>query len=81
MKFEQDMVEQIFSLGDMRLGDILTPRTQLVWIDLEDSFEENIQKMNESRHSKFPVGKGSLDNSLALSIQRMSSLKSSPEKR
>ncbi len=60
-EIEQDMVEQIFSLGDMRLGDILTPRTQLVWIDLEDSFEENIQKMNQSRHSKFPVGKGSLD--------------------
>lgn len=65
-EIEQDMVEQIFSLGDMRLGDILTPRTQLVWIDLEDSFEENIQKMNQSRHSKFPVGKGSLDQFLGI---------------
>ncbi|OMP68742.1 hypothetical protein BTO28_01465 [Domibacillus epiphyticus] len=59
---EQDLVEQIFYLGDKRLGDILTPRTQLVWIDIEDSFEENIRRMNESRYSKFPVGEGSLDN-------------------
>jgi len=65
-QIEQDMVEQIFTLGDMRLGDILTPRTQLTWIDLEDSFEENIEKMNKSSYSKFPVGKGSLDNFLGI---------------
>ncbi|KAB7665402.1 hemolysin family protein [Bacillus sp. B1-b2] len=58
---EQDLVEQIFYLGDKTLGDILTPRTQLVWIDLEDSFEDNIQLMMNSPYSKFPVGKGSLD--------------------
>ncbi len=61
-EIEQDLVEQIFYLGDKRLGDILTPRTQLVWIDLEDSFEENIKIMNASPYSKFPVGKGSLDD-------------------
>ncbi len=61
-EIEQDMVEQIFYLGDKRLVDILTPRTQLAWIDIEDSFEDIISKMNASPHSKFPVGKGSLDN-------------------
>lgn len=60
-EIEQDMVEQIFYLGDKRLGDILTPRTQLVWLDLESSLEENIKTMKESPYSKFPVGKGSLD--------------------
>lgn len=61
-EIEHDLVEQIFYLGDKRLGDILTPRTQLVWIDVEDPLEENIKLMNESIYSKFPVGKGSLDN-------------------
>ncbi|WP_139063820.1 hemolysin family protein [Bacillus sp. FJAT-27986] len=61
-EIEQDMVEQIFYLGDKRLSDILTPRTQLVYIDLEDSFEENMKKINESYYSKFPVGIGSLDD-------------------
>lgn len=65
-EIEQDLVEQIFYLGEKRLGDILTPRTQLVWIDIEDSIEENLQKMNESLHSKFPVGKGNLDNFLGI---------------
>lgn len=61
-EIEQDMVEQIFYLGDKRLADILTPRTQLAWIDIEDSFVDIISSMNASPHSKFPVGKGSLDN-------------------
>jgi putative hemolysin len=61
-EIEQDLVEQIFHLGDKHLGNILTPRTKLVWIDIEDSFEENIKIMTESSYSKFPVGQGSLDN-------------------
>ena len=61
-EYEQDLVEQIFYMGDNRLGDILTPRTQIVWLDIDKPFEYNMQKMNESLHSKFPVGKGSLDN-------------------
>lgn len=65
-EIEQDMVEQIFYLGDKRLGDILTPRTQIVWLDIEKTFEENIRKMNESNHSRFPVGQGSLDNFLGI---------------
>lgn len=60
-EIEQDIVEQIFYLGDKRLGDILTPRTQLVWLDIESTFEENMKIMKESPYSKFPVGKGSLD--------------------
>lgn len=65
-EIEQDMVEQIFYLGEKRLGDILTPRTQIVWIDIEKPFEENIRKMSESNHSRFPVGKGTLDNFLGI---------------
>ncbi|MCG7314271.1 hemolysin family protein [Priestia flexa] len=59
---EQDLVEQIFYLGDKRLGDILTPRPQLVWLDLEDPLEENIKIMKENSYSRFPVGEGTLDN-------------------
>ncbi|WP_164215607.1 hemolysin family protein [Virgibacillus sp. YIM 98842] len=61
-EIEQDIVEQIFYLGDKRLSDILTPRTQLVWIDMEDTYEDNMKLINESPYSKYPVGEGSLDN-------------------
>jgi putative hemolysin len=61
-EIEHEMVEQIFYMGDQRLGDILTPRTYLEWIDLEDPIEENLKYMSSSNHSSFPVGEGSLDN-------------------
>ena len=60
------MVEQIFWMGDQRLGDILTPRTQVVWLDIEKPFRENLTQMYESQHSKFPVGRGSLDEFLGI---------------
>lgn len=65
-EIEHEMVEQIFWMGDQRLGDILTPRTQVVWLDIDKPFHENLAKMNDSLHSKFPVGKGSLDNFLGI---------------
>lgn len=61
-KVEQEMVEHIFELGDVTAESLMTPRTQLEWIDLEDSQEVNVKKIMESTYSRFPVGKGSLDD-------------------
>lgn len=58
---EQDMVEAVFSLADRSARWLMTPRTQIVWLDLNDPFERNRQKIAESGHSRFPVGAGSLD--------------------
>jgi putative hemolysin len=33
----QDMVEGVFRLGDRRISTLMTPRTEVVWINLEDS--------------------------------------------
>jgi putative hemolysin len=63
---EQEMVERVFRLGDRRVSALMTPRPDLVWLDLEDSVEENRQKMLGSGHSRFPVCQGGLDNVLGL---------------
>jgi magnesium and cobalt exporter, CNNM family len=59
---EQDMVEAVFRLGDRRVGTLMTPRTQIVWLDLEESVEETKQKIIGSDHARFPVAEGGLDN-------------------
>lgn len=61
-KTEQDMVEKIFRLGDLKAYAIMTPRTQMIWLDLEDPIELNLQIINDSSHTRFPVAKGSLDD-------------------
>lgn len=59
---EKDLVAGVFRLGDLRAGAVITPRTAIEWLDLEDSREEIRRKINASTYSQFPVARGSLDN-------------------
>jgi putative hemolysin len=58
---EQDMVEGVFRLGDRRVGLLMTPRREIIWLDLEDPPEETQRKIIQSVHSRLPVAEGSLD--------------------
>jgi putative hemolysin len=58
---EQDMIEGVLRLDERPIGAFMTPRTQMVWIDVGDSQETLRAKMVNSRHSRFPVIQGSFD--------------------
>jgi putative hemolysin len=55
---ETAIVEMALRLGDRRISTVMTPRTQIEWLDLEDPEEENRLKIRESSHSRFPVVQG-----------------------
>jgi magnesium and cobalt exporter, CNNM family len=59
---ETDIVESVFRLGDLRAGALMTPRTDIDWLDLDEPFEVNRQRIMDSPHTHFPVAQGSLDN-------------------
>lgn len=61
-KAEREMVEKIFILGDMRVGALMTPRTQIKWLDLEDNDQYNLRIIRSTNHLFFPVARGSLDD-------------------
>ena len=61
-KTEQDMVDKVFRLGDQNAYALMTPRTQMIWLDLEESLEENLKIIKENEDTTFPVGRGSLDD-------------------
>jgi len=63
---EQEMVERVFRLADKSVNALMTPRTEIVWLDAEDSLLENFKKIKESSHSFFPVCKGGIDNVLGV---------------
>ena len=63
---EQDMVEGIFSLGDSRVYSLMTPRTELVWLDITDTIEEIRQKIADCPYSRFPVRQDSLETILGI---------------
>lgn len=60
-KTEQDMVDKIFRLSDQKAYALMTPRTQMIWLDLEESLEENLAIITENPDTIFPVAKNSLD--------------------
>ncbi|HML90518.1 MAG TPA: hemolysin family protein [Methylomusa anaerophila] len=59
---EKDMVDRVFRLADMRVSALMTPKTQIDWIDLEDDDEYNWGIITESNHSRLPVARESLDD-------------------
>ena len=63
---EQDMVEGIFSLSDSRIYSLMTPRTEIVWLDITDKPDEIRNKIVESPYSRFPVCQDNLDTVLGI---------------
>lgn len=61
-KTEQDMVDRIFRLSDQNANALMTPRTQMLWLDLEDPLEYNLSIIRENPNTIFPVGRDNLDD-------------------
>lgn len=59
---EQDMIEGIFRLSDRYIDALMTPRTEIEWLDLSESRDEILADILASKHSRFPVGQDNLDN-------------------
>jgi putative hemolysin len=63
---EQDMVERVFRLGDRPVSSFMTPRPEIIWLDLEDSIAQNREKVIENGYSRYPVCQEGLDNVLGI---------------
>jgi putative hemolysin len=61
-EFEQDMIERVFRLADRRVAVLMTPRTDIFWLDVNDSEEETKRKIARHSYSFFPVAADTLDN-------------------
>ena len=58
---EKQMISGVLRFGDRPVSALMTPRHEVDWVDLEDKQSEIRQKLAASRHSRLPVGKGSVD--------------------
>ncbi len=57
---ERAMVRNVFRLDDRQIASFMTPRSDIIYIDLEDSPADNLNKVIESQRSRFPVCRGGL---------------------
>ncbi|ADX47603.1 protein of unknown function DUF21 [Paracidovorax avenae ATCC 19860] len=63
---EHQMVRNVFRLDDRQIGSLMVPRADVVVLDVEDSFEENLQRIESSDHGRFPVVRGGMENVLGV---------------
>ena len=59
---EKEMIENIFEFNNTTAADIMTHRTEMTAIDINDSFEDIIKTINETGYSRFPVYENDIDN-------------------
>ena len=66
-----DLIASALQFGDVTVESVLTPRVDLVAIDIEDSREEILERIKAQNHSRLPVYEGSIDNVIGvLQIRR-----------
>mgnify|MGYP000916319574 FL=1 len=61
-KAEQDMVDRIFHMSDQTASALMTPRTQIAWIDLAEPQAEQLRVIRRTPHNVFPVAYENLDD-------------------
>jgi len=75
---EKEMIENIFEFNNITVGEVMTHRTDVTFIDVKSSPEDILEIIKESGYSRFPVYEESVDNIIGILIAReylMSNLK------
>ena len=60
------MIEGVFQVGELSARDILIPKAQIDWIDINGSIEDTIAEVIKAAHSRFPVYENSRDNVIGI---------------
>lgn len=63
---ESDLVQSALEFDEIEVQEIVTPRVDMVTLDVEDSWEEILELAKTSKVSRIPVYEGSIDNIIGL---------------
>lgn len=61
-EIEQDIVERVFHIGDRKVNSLMTHRSSVVYLSLEDTLQELKEKVLEELHSFYPVCGENMDD-------------------
>ena len=59
---EAEMLEKVFHFGDRQVQEIMTPRTEIVWVEKDATLEEFLRIYNQETHTRFPVYEKDIEN-------------------
>lgn len=59
---EAELLDQVFHFHDRRVREIMVPRTEVVWLEKDETVREFYETFDQSPHSRFPVYDETVDN-------------------
>ncbi|HKK02861.1 MAG TPA: HlyC/CorC family transporter [Gammaproteobacteria bacterium] len=65
-KRHQRMLISLLELQDVTVDDIMVPRNEIDALDIDDSWEDLLEQLTESRHTRLPVFRGDLDQVIGI---------------
>ena len=65
-KHEHEMVRNVFRLDDRQIASLMTPRSEIVCLDVEQPLAESLERLVASDHSRFPVCRGGMHEVLGI---------------
>ncbi|HEX6530436.1 MAG TPA: hemolysin family protein [Burkholderiales bacterium] len=57
---ERDMVRNVFRLDDRKIGSLMVPRRDVVYLDASLPWEENAKRIESAEHTRYPVVRGGM---------------------
>jgi magnesium and cobalt transporter len=64
------MIEGVFQVSELSARDILIPRAQIDWIDINESIQDTIAEVIRAAHSRFPVYENNRDNVIGILLAK-----------
>jgi putative hemolysin len=67
---ERAMVRNVFRLDDRQIASLMTPRSEIIYLDVEEDLQGNLKRVLEIEHSRFPVCRGGLRDVVGVASAR-----------
>ena len=65
-KYEHEMLNNVFDFSDISVEKIMTPRSKIFALDIDDHLSENLSQIIESGYSRIPFYKENIDNIIGI---------------
>ncbi|PKN43679.1 MAG: hypothetical protein CVU60_01285 [Deltaproteobacteria bacterium HGW-Deltaproteobacteria-18] len=65
-KQEHEIMRNVFRLDDRQIASLMTPRSEIVYLNIDVPLEDSLEKLMNSDHSRYPVCHGGLHDTLGI---------------
>ncbi|KJS02026.1 MAG: membrane protein [Desulfobulbaceae bacterium BRH_c16a] len=65
-KQEHEMVRNVFRLDDRQIASLMTPRSEIIYLDIEQPLEGTLENLMNSDHSRYPVCRGGMHDTVGI---------------